>query len=146
MAEGVLAIAEQMDGVFKKAAFEAVSEGKRVAQSLNIPLTALVMGSDIEKMAEKLAEYGADRIVVVDHPLLKDFLVDIYTDAAAQVIEAEQPEIIITGATSIGKDLCARLSARLDAALATDCVALHIQKNQCKVTRPMYGGKVFAEV
>ncbi|MFO8083580.1 MAG: electron transfer flavoprotein subunit alpha/FixB family protein, partial [Desulfobacterales bacterium] len=96
--------------------------------------------------AEKLAEYGADLIVVVDHPLLKDFLVDIYTDAASQVIEAEQPEIIITGATSIGKDLCARLSARLDAAVATDCVALHIQKNQCKVTRPMYGGKVFAEV
>jgi electron transfer flavoprotein alpha subunit len=146
MAEGVLAIAEQMDGVFKNAAFEAVSEGKRIAQSLGISLTALVMGNNIEKTAEKLAEYGADHIVVVDHPLLQDFLVDQYTDAAAQVVKEKQPEIIITGATSIGKDLCARLSARLGAAMATDCVELHIKKDQCKVTRPMYGGKVLAEL
>jgi electron transfer flavoprotein alpha subunit len=73
MAEGVLAIAEQMDGVFKKAAIEAVSEGKRIAKNLGTTLTALVMGSNIEEMAKELAEYGADRIVIADNPLLKDF-------------------------------------------------------------------------
>jgi electron transfer flavoprotein alpha subunit len=146
MAEGVLAIAEQMDGVFKKAAIEAVSEGKRIAKSMETTLTALVMGSNIEEMAKELAEYGADRIVIADNPILKDFLVDLYTDTAAQVVDAEQPAVIITGATSIGKDLCARLSARLDAALAMDCVAVQIQKDQCRITRPMYGGKILADV
>jgi electron transfer flavoprotein alpha subunit len=146
MAEGVLAIAEQMDGVFKKAAIEAVSEGKRIAKNLGTTLTALVMGSNIEEMAKSLAEFGADRIVIADDPLLKDFLVDLYTDTAVQVVESEQPAVIITGATSIGKDLCARLSARLDAPLATDCVAIQIQKDQCRITRPMYGGKILADV
>jgi electron transfer flavoprotein alpha subunit len=146
MAEGVLAIAEQMDGVFKKAAIEAVSEGKRIAKNLGTTMTALVMGSNIEEMAKGLAEFGADRIVIADDPLLKDFLVDLYTDTATQVVESEQPAVIITGATSIGKDLCARLSARLDAPLATDCVAIQIQKDQCRITRPMYGGKILADV
>jgi electron transfer flavoprotein alpha subunit len=146
MAEGVLAIAEQMDGVFKKAAIEAVSEGRRIADNLGTTLTALVMGSHIEEMAKELAQYGADRIVIADNPLLKDFLPDLYTDTAAQVVGAEQPTVIITGSTSIGKDLCARLSARLDAALAIDCVAIQIQKDQCRVTRPMYGGKILADV
>jgi electron transfer flavoprotein alpha subunit len=146
MAEGVLAIAEQMDGVFKKAAIEAVSEGKRIAKNLGTPLTALVMGSNIQEMAKELAKYGADRIVVADDPSLKDFLVDLYTDAAAQVVNAVQPAVIIIGATSIGKDLCARLSARLDAALATDCLAIQIQKDQCRITRPMYGGKILADI
>ncbi len=146
MAEGVLAIAEQMDGIFKKAAIEAVSEGRRIAKNLGTTLTALVMGSNIEEMAKSLAEFGADRIVIADDPLLKDFLVDLYTDTAAQVVESEQPAVIITGATSIGKDLCARLSAKLDAPLATDCVAIQIQKDQCRITRPMYGGKILADV
>ncbi len=146
MALGVLAIAEQMDGIFKKAAIEAVSEGRRIASNLDKTLTALVMGSNIEEMAKELAEYGADRIIFADDPLLKDFLVDLHTDTAAQVVSAEQPSVIIMGATSIGKDLCARLSARLDAALAIDCVAVQIQKDQCRVTRPMYGGKIFADV
>ncbi len=146
MAEGVLAIAEQMDGVFKKAAIEAVSEGKRIAKNLGTTLTALVMGSNIEEMAKNLAKYGADRIVIADDPLLKNFLVDIYTDTAAQIVESEHPAVIITGATSIGKDLCAGLSARLDAALATDCVAIQIQKDQCRITRPMYGGKILADM
>jgi electron transfer flavoprotein alpha subunit len=61
-------------------------------------------------------------------------------------VDAEQPAVIITGATSIGKDLCARLSARLNAALAIDCVAIQIQKDQCRITRPMYGGKILADM
>jgi electron transfer flavoprotein alpha subunit len=146
MAEGVLAIAEQMDGVFKKAAIEAVSEGRRIAKNLDTTLTVLVMGSNIEEMAKELAEYGADRIIIADNPLLNEFLVDLYTDTAAQVVDAEQPAVIIAGATSIGKDLCARLSARLNSALAIDCVAIQIQKDQCRITRPMYGGKIFADM
>ena len=146
MAEGVLAIAEQMDGVFKKAAIEAVSEGRRIAKNLDTTLTVLVMGSNIEEMAKELAEYGADRIIIADNSLLNEFLVDLYTDTAAQVVDAEQPAVIIAGATSVGKDLCARLSARLNASLAIDCVAIQIQKDQCRITRPMYGGKILADM
>ncbi len=146
MVDGVLAIAEQIDGVFRKAAFEAVSEGKRIAKATGTKLTALVMGSGMEEAAKKLAAYGADEIVVVDDPALKEFLVDLYTDAAAQVVEAKKPSVIVSAATSLGKDLCARLSARLDAALATDCVAVECDAGKIKVTRPMYGGKILAKV
>ena len=146
MSDGVLAIAEQIDGVFRKASFEAVSEAKRIAQGMGAKLTALVMGSGVEDAAKKLASYGADEIVVADDPALKEFLVDLCTDVAAQVVEAKKPSVIVVAATSLGKDLCAKLSARLDAALATDCVAIDANADQFKVTRPMYGGKVLAEV
>ena len=146
MAEGVLAIAEQMDGVFKKAAFEAVSEGRRIAKDLGTKLTALVMGTNVEEMAKELGKYGADKIVVADHPLLKDFLVDLYADTVTQVVKSENPAIIITGATSIGKDLCARLGAKFGAASAVDCIAVQVQNDQCRITRPMYGGKIIADM
>lgn len=146
MSNGILIIAEQQEGAFRKVTCEALSEGKRIAGEMGGDVTALVLGSQIEGTAPELARYGADTILVADDPALADYVTDLYTDAAAAVIGARQPAVVLLGATSQGRDLAARLAARLAAAMAMDCIALKAEGGDLTATRPMYGGKVLADV
>lgn len=146
MSQGILAIAEQIDGVFRKVTYEALSEGKRMAGSLGCDLTAVVLGSGVEDISKDLGKYGADRILVVDNPALSEYLTDAYTNVIADIIEKEDPAAVIIGASVQGRDLSARLSARLGAALAMDCVSVSLDGENLIVTRPMYGGKILADV
>jgi electron transfer flavoprotein alpha subunit len=141
-----LVIAEQQEGTFRKVTFEALSEGRRLARELGGDLKALVLGTDIGGIAPELARYGADTIFAADEPALSEYVTDLYTDVAAGVIEAQQPGVVITGATTQGRDLAARLAARLDAAVAMDCISLGVEGGDLTATRPVYGGKVLAEV
>jgi electron transfer flavoprotein alpha subunit len=138
----VLVIAEQVDGAFRKVTFEALS----AARKLNAEVNAVVLGSGIEEAAAELGKYGAAKILVADDAALADYTVDAYTNVLAEVIGQVGPAVVILGATSQGKELAGRLSARLDAGLATDCVALKMEGGQVTATRPMYGGKVLADV
>ncbi len=142
----VLAITEQRDGSFRKVTYEALSEGKRIAETMGSDLFALVLGSNIENAAGELGKYGAEKILVADHESLAEYLTDLYTKVVAEVISKEDPEVVILGASTQGKDLSARLSARLGAPLAMECVAVRVEDGKVIATRPMYGGKVVAEV
>ena len=104
------------------------------------------MGSGVEGIAGQAAEYGADRILVADDDGLHDGLSDACTQAVDQVVRQTDPAVIMIGATALGKDIAARLSARLGAPLAMDCVDVRIEGEQVVATRPMYGGKVLADV
>jgi len=146
MSKGVLAIAEQVEGVFRKVTYEALSEGRRIADHLGSELTALVLGTDVENIPEELKPYGPDRIVVADSPALNEFLTDAYTNVIYDFIHKETPDVIILGASTQGKDVSARLSARLNAPLAMDCVAIRFEDNRLIATRYMYGGKILADV
>ncbi|HDL07801.1 MAG TPA: electron transfer flavoprotein subunit alpha/FixB family protein [Desulfobacteraceae bacterium] len=146
MAEGVLAIAEQINGVFRKVTFEALSEGKRLASSLSCNLTAAVLGSGIEKISNELVKYGADKILIADNQILSEYLTDTYTGVIADIIEIEKPSVVILGSTSQGKDLSARLAARLNAPLSVDCIAIRVEGENLITTRPMYGGKIIADM
>jgi electron transfer flavoprotein alpha subunit len=146
MAQGILAFTEQVDGEFKKISFEVISTARKIAAGTGAPLMAAVMGAGVAAIAAKAADYGADRIFVADHEGLKDGLSDACIEAAAQLIAAADPGVVVIGATSLGKDIAARLSARLDAALAMDCVDVRVEGDQVVATRPMYGGKVLADV
>ncbi|MBW2249081.1 MAG: electron transfer flavoprotein subunit alpha/FixB family protein [Deltaproteobacteria bacterium] len=146
MSQGVLAIAEQIDGVFRKVTYEALSEGKRMAGSLGCDLTAVVLGAGVEDISKELGKYGADRILVVDNSALSEYLTDAYTNVIADIIEKEDPTAVVLGASVQGRDLSARLSARLGAALAMDCVSVSVDGKNLIVTRPMYGGKILADV
>lgn len=146
MSQGVLVITEQADGAFRKLSFEALSEGKRIAEKMGCGVSAVVLGANIESIAGSLGAYGADKILVADNPALADYLADLYTDVAAQIIQAQNPRVVIMGASAQGKELSARLSARLDAPLAMDCVGVQVEGDELTVTRPMYGGKVLAQV
>lgn len=146
MTKHIVAIAEQSEGGFRKVTFEALSEGKRLADQLDGNLTAVVLGSGLESKAAELGRYGAARILLVDDPAFQDYRTDAYTDVLAGIIGREAPDIVVLGATSQGKDLAARLSARLDAPAAMDCVEIRTGGDAVTAIRPMYGGKVLAEV
>jgi electron transfer flavoprotein alpha subunit len=145
MSQGVLAIAEQSKGVFRKVTYEALSEGKRIADSLGCDLTALVLGSGIENNVKELGKYGAERIIVIDNQVLGEYLNDAYTNVIGDVLRKENPAVVIIGASTQGKDLSARLSARLGAPLVMEGVAIRVENNKLVVTRPMYGGKILAD-
>ncbi len=146
MTQSVLVVAEQVEGVFRKVTFEVLSAGRQLAGQLGGSVDVVVLGSGIEGMAADLGQYGAEKILVADDPALADFTTEAYTNALAGIVGQVQPAVILLGATTQGKDLGARLSARLNAALATDAVGLQVEDGQVVATRPMYGGKVLADV
>ena len=146
MAQGVFAITEQRDGELRKVSFEAVSEGRRVADGLGADLTAVILGSGVEGLAEELKKYGPDKILVADDAALADYTTDAYTNVLAELIQAADPAIIINGASAQGKDLSGRLAARLDAGVAMDCTAIKLDNGNLTYTRPMFGGKIVADV
>jgi len=146
MAQGVLALAEQFEGSFRKMAYETLSEGRRLADALGEPLTGVVLGSGVEAMAADLAQYGADKVLVGDDAALADYTTDAYANVLFHIVKDHEPKILLLGASSRGKDLAARLSARLDSGLAMDCTALRVDGDTLVATRPMFGGKVLAEV
>ncbi len=146
MAQGVLVVAEQADGTFRKIAYEAVSEGRRLADTLGETVSAVVLGSGIEGIAGELGKYGADKILVGDDPAVADYTTDAYANVLFDVVKDNDPRILLLGASSQGKDLSARLAARLGVGLAMDCIALTLDGEKLIATRPMYGGKVLAKV
>ena len=146
MAQGVFIITEQGDGEFRKVSYEAVSEGRRLADGLSADVVAAVLGSGIEGIAAELGKYGADKVMVADDAALAEYTTDAYTNVLADLIKACDPALIIMGATMQGKDLAGRLAARLDAGVAMDCVAIKLENSQFTYTRPMFGGKVLADV
>lgn len=146
MAQGVFVITEQRDNAFRKVSFEAVSEGRRLADALGADLTAVVLGSGIESLAAELEKYGPDKILLADDPALADYTTDAYTNVIADLSQTVDPALIVLGASAQGKDLSARLAARLDAGLAMDCTAIRLDDGKLTITRPMFGGKIFADV
>jgi len=146
MSQNVLVISEQSDSIFRKVTFEAISAGRRIADSLSCDLIAVVLGSGVEQISSELGKYGADRVIVADSQDLAEYLTDAYTNVLADIIAKESPGVVILGATSQGKDLSARLAARLKAPLAMECVAIQTEDSDLVVTRPMYGGKVLADM
>jgi electron transfer flavoprotein alpha subunit len=146
MAKGILVFAEQVDGVFRKVAFEIASEGRRLADALAEPLTAVVLGSGVENLATTLKKYGADKILVGDDPSLMDYTTEAYTCALTGIVKASDPKILLLGASTRGKDLAARLAARLETGLVTECIALTIQAGNLVATKPIFGGKVLAQI
>ena len=146
MAQGVFVVTEQRDNTFRKVSFEAVSEGRRLADAMGTELTAAVLGSGIESLAAEIEKYGPDKILLADDPALADYTTDAYTNVIAELSQSVDPALIVLGASAQGKDLSARLAARLDAGLAMDCTAISLDDGKLTFTRPMFGGKIFADV
>lgn len=146
MAQGVFAITEQRDGELRKVSFETVSEGRRVADGLGTELTAVLLGSGVDGLAEELKKYGPDKILVADDAGLAEYTTDAYSNVLAELIQSSDPAVIIMGASAQGKDLAGRLAAKLDAGVAMDCVKVQLENGNLTYTRPMFGGKINADV
>ena len=157
--KGVFVFAQQVDNKLNGIALELVGKGKDLAKDLGTEVTAVLIGSDVMDLTKELAEYGADRIIVVDDPELKEYRTEPYAHALAEVIKKYKPEIMLVGATAIGRDLGPRVSARIHTGLTADCTQLEIGDfpinpipgreqlhNQLLMTRPAFGGNTIATI
>ena len=157
--KGVAIFAQQVDNTLSSIAFELIGKGKELAADLGVDVTAVVLGSGIKDLATELAEYGADKVVVIDDPALKDYRTEPYAQALAAYINEYKPEIMLVGATAIGRDLGPTVSARVATGLTADCTVLEIgdfpleakegqeQKHgQLLMTRPAFGGNTIATI
>jgi len=146
MAQGVMTIVEQRDGEIRKISYELVSEGRRLADSLGQDVTAILLGSNIKEKASTLGHYGADRVLVADDLRLETYTTEAYVSVIAELVKASDPAILLIGASVQGRDLAARLSARLRVGMAQDCVSFSIEDGNLVAIRPIYAGKVYAKV
>ncbi len=157
--KGVFVFAQQVDNVISGIALELIGKGKDLAKDLDTEVTAVLVGSDVKDLAVELGEYGADRVIVVDDPELKEYRTEPYAHALSSVIEKYKPEIFLVGATAIGRDLGPRVSARVHTGLTADCTVLEIgdfpinpipgkeqKHNQLLMTRPAFGGNTIATI
>ena len=159
--KGVFVFAQQVDNVLDGVAFELLGKGKDLAKDLNTEVTAVLIGFGVKGLADQLAEYGADRVIVVDDPELKEYRTEPYAHALASVINEYKPEIMLVGATAIGRDLGPTVSARVKTGLTADCTSLEIgdfplvaapgkeseqKHNQLLMTRPAFGGNTIATI
>ena len=146
MANNVLVIAEQRDGVLKKAAFEMLGAGVELAAALGGQVEAALLGSGLGDLPNALAQYGATKVYVADDEGLAAYSSEGYTDTLAAFVGEAEPAIILIGATAMGRDLGPRLAARLGVGLASDCTNLEIKDGRLLATRPIFAGKALAKV
>jgi len=144
---GVWVFAEQRRGSLSSISFELLGAGRRLADKLEVELTAVLLGHDISGEAQELIYHGADRVIVVDHEKLRDFHDDSYAEVLARLIEEEKPEIVLTGATSMGRSFIPKVAAKLGTGLTADCTGLEIDdRGNLVQTRPAFGGNIMATI
>ncbi|MBU5310838.1 electron transfer flavoprotein subunit alpha [Tissierella carlieri] len=145
---GVWVFAEQRDGNLLNVAIELVGEGRKIADALEVPLTAVLLGNNIDGLAEKLVKYGADEVLYANHDLLNVYTTDGYTKVIYDLIKERKPEIMLIGATNIGRDLGPRISARVHTGLTADCTKLDVdlENRRLMQTRPAFGGNLMATI
>ncbi|WIV11984.1 electron transfer flavoprotein subunit alpha [Proteiniborus sp. MB09-C3] len=146
--KGVWVFAEQREGKLLNVVVELLGEGRKIADKLGVPLTAVLLGNNINDIAEKLVKYGADVVLYAESKLLEIYTTDGYAKVISELVKDRKPEIILIGATNIGRDLGPRLSAKVHTGLTADCTRLEIDEedNKLLMTRPAFGGNLMATI
>jgi electron transfer flavoprotein alpha subunit len=145
---GVWVYVEQMDGKAEPVSWQLLGKGKELAQDLGVELAALVLGSNVKRLADEAAEYGADKVYLVDTPVLKDYRTETHVRSCAYLVEKYSPEILLIGATGLGRDLSGAVATHLQTGLTADCTGLAIDKQNryLEQTRPAFGGNIMATI
>lgn len=138
---------EQRDGVIQNVALELIHKAQELALPLSEKVVALLLGENIKNQAQDLIAYGADIVLCVDNHEVAHYQTEPYTQAITQIIKDRKPSIVLIGATTIGRDLGPRLSARIETGLTADCTALEISEDRdLLMTRPAFGGNLMATI
>ena len=168
-AKGVWVFCEQREGKLMPTVLELLSEGRKLADELQCELCGVLLGEDVAHLTEEIGGYGADRVLLCEAPLLKNYTTDAYTKVIADLVLEQKPEIFLIGATNIGRDLGPRLAARLHTGLTADCTHLDVdvekykaflkttstmdvdnmkfdEGTHLKMTRPAFGGHLMATI
>ena len=145
--KNVWVFCETVEGRLRSVAFELISKGRELADTLGEDLVAVLIGHEVEKLANSLIHQGADKVLVVDDKIFADYTTDAYTIAVTSLIAPRKPNIMLFGATTNGRDLAPRVAARLGLGLTADCTGLEIdEEKQLVQTRPAFGGNIMAEI
>lgn len=146
--KGIFIFVQQIDNKISGVSFELIGKAKELAADLGTEVTAVLLGSGVEGLANELAAYGADKVILVNDPALEVYTTEPYTHAMYHVIEKYKPEIVLFGATAIGRDLAPRVSARVHTGLTADCTKLEIdaETKNLRMTRPAFGGNIMATI
>lgn len=144
----VMVFVEQRSGELQNVSLELLGKGRELADKINSKLSAVLLGHNIENLSEELIQYGADEVVCVEDKNLDVYLTSTYAKALTEVINKKDPDIVLVGATTIGRDLAPRVSATIGTGLTADCTSLEIdEENQgLLMTRPAFGGNIMATI
>ena len=141
MPQGIWVICEQKEGKLKKVSLELLSKAKEMGQEV----TALLLGSGVEGLAQNLGQYGADKVLLFDAEVLKDYSTDAYTKIVCDAAQEGDPSVLLGAATASGKDFLPKVAARLNTGLASDCIDIKMEDGKLVAIRPMYAGKCVVE-
>ncbi len=144
MADCVFVVAEFRGGDFRRVSYEVASEGRKIADALGVSLYGIAVGSGVADKAAQLGFYGVDKVFVADDPALESYVAETYVPVIASIIEQADPAAVLLPASVDGKDLSARLAARLEAGLAQDCTEVVVEDGVLKAKRPIFAGKCLA--
>ena len=146
--KGVYVFVQQVEGVIAPVSFELIGKARELAKALNTSVSAVLCGHNVASLADELGEFGADTVVLIDDPALNEYTTEPYAQAMFGVIDYFKPEIVLYGATTIGRDLAPRVSARVHTGLTADCTKLEIDKETGRLlmTRPAFGGNLMATI
>lgn len=146
--KNVWVFAEQRDGAITPVVIELLGEGRKLADEIGVNLCAILLGKNVDSMAKELVAYGADTVYTADDELLEKFTTDAYTKIITDAINEFKPEIVLYGATHIGRDLAPRIASRVSTGLTADCTKLEIDPDDKKLkqTRPAFGGNIMATI
>ncbi|MDD5634062.1 MAG: electron transfer flavoprotein subunit alpha [Candidatus Omnitrophica bacterium] len=144
----VWVFAEQKKGVIQSISFELLGKGRELADKLGVDLAAVLLGENMEDTAKELISRGADKVYLVDSPKLKAYQDDPYTNILTELISKYKPEIVLCGASTIGRSLISRVAVKLNAGLTADCTGLDIDPEEKILlqTRPAFGGNIMATI
>lgn len=145
---------EQKNGEVANVGYELISEARKLVASIphmNFKVVGVILGNNIKQKANDIIAHGADKVIVVEHPLLEDYSTQFYADALTEVITNFKPDSFLTGATVLGRDLAPRVAARLNAGLTADATKIEMDPEKkdealLLVTRPTFGGNLFGTI
>lgn len=148
MNKDIYVIVEQVDGVVQKVGIELIGIASKLSADLGQEVVAVLLGKEVKGLAENLIHHGANKVICVEDPILEHYATEPYTKAVNAIVEAKKPEIVLYGATSIGRDLAPRVSARVHTGLTADCTKLEIdpETKLLLMTRPAFGGNIMATI
>jgi len=144
---GVWVFVEQTDCVAAKVSWELLGAGAKLAVALQVGLCAVVIGHNVEKLCHEAFSYGASKAYLIDEPILRDYRTIPYLEAFCSLVDKYKPEVVLMGATGLGRDLAGAVATRLRTGLTADCTGLGIdEKRQLLQTRPAFGGNIMATI
>jgi len=145
---GLWVFIEQRDSEPARVSLELLGEGRALADKLGADVTAIIIGEGVSGIGEELIYHGADRVIIADDPIAEDYRTEVYTDIIVEQVLKEKPEILLIGATCIGRDLAPRVSARLNTGCTADCTELDIDTEMRLIvaTKPFFGRNLMADI